>query len=387
LLLWIKELTGSAAVMGLVLLMSNLPEVLLAPFGGTIADRFGKARTMVVADLVSAVAVGLVCITIWLGLRPSLIILALCASNVVLGIAASCFNPAVSALVPALVPRGKLERGNAQHQFSRVGGRVIGQGSGGFLFATLGAMGAFVANALSFMVSAVSEMFIRSPKDLPVEARPGRTLLRETGETLRRVWRERGLRSLVVYIAVFHLCLSCLPVLLPFFAEHALRIPDKWFGVFIAAYTAGILLGFTVSGALRPPGSRFRFIAAVSGGVGLLFGGVAATSLPAVAWVLLLGIGIGIGLIIVNLMTELQLRSRDHERGAIMGVAHGVGGSSFPIGMALTGLALDGMHRLEIPYTVSSRAILAVSAMAALLVAATALFRNGRPDDHNTKTG
>ena len=53
LLLWIKELTGSAAVMGLALLMSNLPEALLAPFGGTLADRFGKARTMVVADMVS----------------------------------------------------------------------------------------------------------------------------------------------------------------------------------------------------------------------------------------------------------------------------------------------------------------------------------------------
>ena len=81
---------------------------------------------------------------------------------------------------------------------------------------------------------------------------------------------------------------------------------------------------------------------------------------------LLLGIGIGIGLIIVNLMTELQLRSPEHERGGIMGVAHGVGGSSFPIGMALTGLSLDGMHRMEIPYTVSSRAILAASAMASI---------------------
>jgi MFS family permease len=173
-------------------------------------------------------------------------------------------------------------------------------------------------------------------------------------------------------------------VLLPFYAEHVLRIADTWFGLFIAAYTAGILLGFMASGTLRPAGSRFRFIAAVSGGVGLLFAGVAATSSPPVAWLLLLGIGLGIGLIIVNLMTELQLRSPENERGGIMGVAHGAGGSSFPIGMALTGLLLDGMHRLEIPYTVSSRAILAVSATCSVLVAATALSRN---DDHHTKTG
>jgi MFS family permease len=370
--------------MGLALLMSNLPEALLAPLGGTVADRFGKARTMVAADLVSGLAVGVVCATIWFGAGPSTMILTLCASNVILGIAASSFNPAVSALIPALVPREKLEKGNAQHQFSRVGGRVIGQGAGGFLFSSLGALGSFVTNALSFLVSAVSEAFIRAPEDVPTEDRLGRSLLRETGKTLGRVWRERALRSLIIYIAVFHLCLSCLPVLLPFYAEHALRIPDTWFGLFIAAYTVGILLGFMVSGTLRPSGSRFRFIALVSGVVGLLFAGVAATSIPAIAWLLLLGIGVGIGLIIVNLMTELQLRSPEHERGGIMGVAHGAGGSSFPIGMALTGLLLDGMVGLEIPYTVSSRAILAVSATCSVLVAATALFRN---DVNHTKTG
>jgi MFS family permease len=248
-------------------------------------------------------------------------------------------------------------------------------------------MGAFAVNAASFLVSAISEAFIRTPEDTAAKSRPGKSLLRETGEMIRRVWRERGLRSLIAYIAVFHLCLSCLPVLLPFFAEHVLQISDKWFGVFIAAYTAGILLGFTVSGTFRPKHGRFRFIAAISGGVGFLFVGIAANSSPYISWVLLLGIGVGIGLIIVNLMTELQLRSPEHERGGIMGVAHGAGGSSFPIGMALTGLLLDGMRGFEIPYTVSTRVILTVSAMACIVVAANALFRNGKPDDHSEKTG
>ena len=92
------------------------------------------------------------------------------------------------------------------------------------------------------------------PKMFPPRLVPKARCCGKPGRRLRRVWRERELRSLIVYIAVFHLCLSCLPVLLPFFAEAALQIPDKWFGVFIAAYTAGILLGFMSSGILRPVG-------------------------------------------------------------------------------------------------------------------------------------
>ena len=146
-LLWIKELTGSAAIMGLAMLLTGLPEALLAPFGGRIADRFGRLRVIILSDLVSAAVVGCVLIVVLVDVEPALAITALCIGNVVLGLSASCFGPAVSALIPSLVAAAQLEKGNAAHQFSRVGGRVVGQGLGGLLFAMLGVGGAFTINA------------------------------------------------------------------------------------------------------------------------------------------------------------------------------------------------------------------------------------------------
>jgi MFS family permease len=261
-----------------------------------------------------------------------------------------------------------------------VGAQVIGQGIGGLVYSALGAAGSFVLNSLSFLASAVTEIWIKVPKESPAPAgdRQGKSLLRQTGEMLSHIWHVPDLRALLLYIAAFHLCLSCLPVSLPFYSEYILHISDKWFGFFIAAYTIGIMLGFIVSGALKPSGNRLRLIAVISLMVGLLFGAAAMTSSIEVAWIVLLGIGIGIGIIIVNLMTELQLKSPKTERGGIMGASHAVGGSSFPLGMALTGILLDTLHRQGISYAVSTRAVLALSATACVLVAITSLWRNRR---------
>lgn len=376
-LLWIKSLTGSAALMGLAMLMTNLPQALLAPLGGKLSDRFGRVRTMVAADLASALAAGVVVLSIWSGADPMWMIAALCVGNVVLGAAAACFNPAVLALIPALVPRGQLERGNAAHQFSRMGGQVIGQGAGGLLVAALGAAGAFLINSASFLVSAGTEIWIKDPqKPTPPSPTGGQTkgsLLGETLKMLGQVLREPGLRGLLLYVAAFHLCLSCLPVLLPFYTEHVLGLPDTWFGFFVAAYTIGIMVGFVVAGRLGAVASRFRLIAAIGGVVGVLFGVAAGTSTPAIAWPVFLGIGVGIGVVIVNLMTELQLRAPEGERGGIMGAASALGDTSFPLGMALTGVVLDVLARQEISFALSTRVILAASAAATVLVAGSAL--------------
>jgi MFS family permease len=369
------------------MLTTELPEAVLAPLGGKISDLFGRVRTMVVADLLSAIAIGIVVLSIIFETSTSVMILALFFSNIVLGASASCFGPAVLALIPELVPGQKLEKGNAAHQFTRMGGRVVGQGAGGLLFAALGAAGAFIFNSLSFLFSAISEIWIEAPRSEPKPTETNKTLLTETTETLKKVLREPGLRILLVFIAAFHLCLSCLPVLLPFYAEHVLHLSDKWFGFFIAAYTIGIMLGFIVAGILKPPKSRFRLIAGASAIVGALFGVAASVSSYSIAWAVMLGIGIGIGVIIVNLMTELQLRSPENERGGIMGTAQAIGGSSFPLGMALTGIALDVMNGQGISYAASTKSVLAFSAAGSVLVAVTALIKTGGEIDHGGKAG
>lgn len=383
LLLWLKELTGSAALMGLALLATNLPEALLAPLGGKIADRRGGVPTMVGADLAAGIVMAGVLAAVLLGAGTGATVVALCLGNLLLGVCGACFAPAVTSLIPRLVELRHLARANSAQQFGRVGGKLLGQGLGGFVFAALGPMGALALNAGSFFASGLSEWFIRPPERAEPEKTPAETapkeespgLLQETRNSLALVWRTRELRVLTTYIGFFHLAMSCLPISLPFYAEHILKMEPVWLGFLIASYTVGILVGFGIMGTFPVRMARTSLITLSASLVGLLFLGLSAVSSFAAAVTILVLIGTGIGIIVVNLMTELQILAPEADRGGVMGAAHAVGGASLPLGMALTGVLIDSFHGLGIGHGMIVRGLLIAAGAGSLALLA---IRPGR---------
>jgi len=376
-LLMIKELTGSAALMGLAMLMTGLPEVLLAPFGGKLADRYGRLRMVIAADFFGAGLVLIVVIALFVEVDSAILFLILCLVNSGLGFSAACLNPAISALVPSLVNDKDLESGNAAHQLSRIGGQVFGQSLGGMLYVAIGAVGAFLVNALSFLLSAISETRIKVDeldriwRDEQISLR---AIVRDTFTLTREVLAKTQMRRLLIYIAIFHLCLSCLPILLPFFADKVLALPDQWTGFFMAAYTVGVMAGSVLASHIKPVNGRFILIAKAGLAVGITMGALSLTRHPVVAGAMLVVIGTGIGLVVVNLITELQLSCATDERAGVMGIAQAIGGGSLPLGMALTGVLLDSLVALGVGYAYSVASILAVAGGMALVASTSALL-------------
>ena len=63
LLWWIAQTTGSVSALAMAGIAALLPQALLAPFGGVLADRYSRRLIMIVADLVSAL-----CMTVLIAL-------------------------------------------------------------------------------------------------------------------------------------------------------------------------------------------------------------------------------------------------------------------------------------------------------------------------------
>ena len=128
----VYDLTGDAWDLGMVGLVQFLPGVLLFPLIGLVADRFDRRRVVALGLWTQALAsLGLV----WLVTRPDLGLAPLFALMAVLGGARSFILPALSSLLPNLVPRGIFQRvvalGSSMGQFAT----IFGPAAGGLLYA------------------------------------------------------------------------------------------------------------------------------------------------------------------------------------------------------------------------------------------------------------
>ena len=149
---WVLQKTGSAALMGAVLIFAFTPAVIFYLIGGVVVDRLSRIRLMFLSDL----ARGIVALVVSaLALVDRLEIWEIFAASLIFGFVDAFFQPAYAALVPQLVPESDLPSANSLSSISTNLGRVLGPAVGAAVIALLGIPFAFYVNAFSFMLSAL----------------------------------------------------------------------------------------------------------------------------------------------------------------------------------------------------------------------------------------
>lgn len=148
---WVLEKTGSAMAMGVVLICSTLPMLLLLLLGGVLVDRLPRVRLMLVSDLLRGMVVGLIAL---LAFQQWLELWQLCAMSAFFGAVRAFFYPAYTALIPELVPTEMLPSANSLRNISLQVAQIVGPGIGAGVIVLGGTSLAFALDALSFVISA-----------------------------------------------------------------------------------------------------------------------------------------------------------------------------------------------------------------------------------------
>lgn len=350
-MLWIKDATGSASLMGFMMVASLLPGVLLGPFGGTFADRYSRIKIALVCDLLSGAAVLTLAFSMFdprvTALEPGavrFIIGLLFTVSVIVGILRAFFAPALSAAIPDLVPRDKIPAANSLNQFSVQGSTLLGQAIGGLLYQTLGAPLLFLVDGISYLYAGACAALIRLPprEPKPASAHPFRDFLKDTADGFRYIWSQPGLRDFIGVASLVNFFGMPIMVLLPFYVELYLKADEKWYGFLAATVGVGSVAGFILAGTLNLTGrSRQKGIMISMVLAPIFFGilGSATNSYLALALVFLGGVTLG--MINVYLMSMLQMATPGEVRGRVMGVVMTLSGGLMPIGMALGGVVGD----------------------------------------------
>ncbi|MFC1708008.1 MFS transporter [Planctomycetota bacterium] len=344
---WLKHATGSASLMGLILMLSRLPGVLLGPFCGAVVDRFSRRRVVVLCDGISGLAgLALATVVFCFPSATAAITVSLFCVSVLTGTASAFLRPAVTAAIPDLVPTDRVVAANSMDRTSVWLATSVGQGLGGILFRLVGAPLLFLMDALTFLVAASGEFFVdmgqkNKPADDGSETKVA-DLMRDMLEGFRYVWRRAGLRQLMAVRGVMNFCFAPIWALLPFYVEDHLGAGVDWYGFLIAVAGIGGVIGFVTAGAV-PALGRGRAVPALW--YFLIFAvitvalGCAAT--PMVALVLMFFHGLSMALFNINVITAIQLRTPADTRGRVFALLNTLAGGLMPLGMGLAGVVAD----------------------------------------------
>jgi len=155
--LYILKVTGSGTSFAISVLMGMLPRVILGPFAGALADRIDRKKLVVGLDVLSGIVVlGLVGVSTLYGLKIPYIYVA----TLMLAVINTFFDISINASLPNLVKDGSLLKINSYSQAASSLASILSPVIGGIAFVVLPIKLFLLINGLSFIVSAVSEMFI-----------------------------------------------------------------------------------------------------------------------------------------------------------------------------------------------------------------------------------
>jgi MFS family permease len=335
-LIW--QLTEDARWLGVQAFASNGPTLVLALFGGALADRLDRRRLLVALMAAWCVSATLLFVLSALHLlTPSLIILIAAME----GVCASTSRPVMSASIQDVVGRERLPEALALATAGFNLARMVGPALGGIIFARFGPTASFGINALTFFVAlyGVARMRVLVPPP-----RVKGAILPRIAEALRHGSRHAGLWRLWWSSALFSILAGPVQGLLAGYNAQALghgsgegASASETYGSLLSAMAVGALVGAFAAARLPRVYPRHHLIpvAALGYGVaGLLLG---LNRDYAIALVLMGLIGLFHTSFLTSSMMAVQLLAPAEMRARIISVQQMMVLGMMPVGSLIGG--------------------------------------------------
>src|SRR5688572_16102629 len=160
-ILWqVYELTGSALLLGLTGLARALPHMVLSLVGGVVADRWNRVRLIQAGQLTNALLVlALAALTI----MGTVEVWHLYVVTFLNSAFTALTNPARTALIPSLIPQGRLVNAVALNATIGQVSQIIGPAIAGVAIATLDLGPTYLINGVAYLASMAVITGIRTP--------------------------------------------------------------------------------------------------------------------------------------------------------------------------------------------------------------------------------
>lgn len=210
---WVYQRTGSVTSFGLIAFFTLLPNIIISPIAGVLADRWDRRWIMILGDsgaALSTLTIALLFFTEQLDIWHIYLITATSAACSALQL------PAYLTLTTLLVPKQHFGRVSGLTQLGDGIAQIIAPGLAGLLIVTIGFSGVILIDVLTFAFSIVTLLIVRFPKTPPStqELAGPAPFIRDTLSGWSYIVARPGLTGLLMFMLVIIFSLGLVQVLL-----------------------------------------------------------------------------------------------------------------------------------------------------------------------------
>lgn len=355
--IYILLLTESAILMSIFMAVSIFVRVLMSPIAGPLVDRWNRVRVIYMTDFIRGIAFLVLAYIFFSGLEDqNTIILLLYIVTIISSINAAFFFPAAASSVPDIVGEENLQAAQGLQGFLFAFPQLIGGFLGAAFVDSAGVEWIILFNGISFMLSGLSEMFIRTPYKkefvvLPKEERS--SLLHDYKESLIYA-KKVGVLSLVGFFLVINFAVTPLfsvatPVLFKLVLERANTMEYAATG---AVFSVAAMIGSLVVGGMKIKSYKSTikkgvFLLFVLFGINVLlfylveFGFIGYWNFYILYVVSILIVGVNLSFVNLPINVGLTNRIEPEMRGRVFSTVGALAQLAVPFSMLLGGVIIE----------------------------------------------
>ena len=155
--LYVLKLSESGLQFSITILCGTIPRILISPIAGVVTDKVDKKKMVVIMDILSGITIlGLFVVANYTQLRLGYIY----GTTIIMSIFNTLFDIPMRSAIPNIVDDNNILRINALNRTISSIAMIAGPPLGGIIFALVDIKSFLLINGVSFILSAITEMFI-----------------------------------------------------------------------------------------------------------------------------------------------------------------------------------------------------------------------------------
>lgn len=353
---YVTESTGSALALSFLSICAYLPQGLLSPFGGILADRLNRKYLIILADSICGLASFALGLIILFGQVSFVAIVVM----VIIRSAAQAFHyPALMALMPMLVPEKHLLRINTLDQLLLSVSGMAAPVLGIFFYTVLGFHSVMFLDFAGALIACAGMLLAKVPSATHISTsntqsnndtfNDSTSVKNHALADLKEGWialkRVRGLFVLIILITLGMVCFSPMSSLYPLMTFDYFQGDGYMASIAEATFAAGLLIGSSILMVWGGGKKLTRLIATACISFGLLCS-VSGLISPNMFWIFaILCTGMGLVSAWFNgpMMTLIQRNTTEETMGRVIGLVNTGIALAGPVGIAAGGIFAEFM--------------------------------------------